>query len=188
MASKSVVIEVKEITLAIELIEPASGETLPWAEGATGEVVYTAFDREATPLVRYRSRDHALVTGIGCACGRTSPRIRCIGRTDDMLIYKGMNVFPTAIRDLVVDRFAGRVEPLLRLWKTSREQGRFDDAIAVDVEASAVLDDAARAALARAIEDAVRAQQQVRIAVTLLDRGGLPRSAYKTALVAVRES
>ncbi len=45
--------------------------------------------------------DHALVTGVDCACGRTSPRIRCIGRTDDMLIYKGMNVFPTALRDLI---------------------------------------------------------------------------------------
>ena len=104
-----------------------------------------------------------------------------------MLIYKGMNVFPTAIRDLVVDRFAGRIEPLLRLWKTRRDQVRFDDAIEVDVEASAALDDAARAALAREIEDAVRSQLQVRIAVTVLERGGLPRGVYKNALVAVRE-
>src|SRR4051812_48920770 len=76
----------------IELIDPDSGEALPWREGATGEVVYTALDREATPVVRYRSRDHATVVAMGCACGRTGPRIRCIGRTDDMLIYKGMNV------------------------------------------------------------------------------------------------
>jgi phenylacetate-CoA ligase/benzoylacetate-CoA ligase len=122
-----------------------------------------------------------------CACGRTSPRIRCIGRTDDMLIYKGMNVFPTAIRDLVTGRLAGRIEPLLRLWKASPEQVRFDDAIAVDVEASAPLDDAQRAALAREIEATVRAQLQVRVAVTVLDRGGLPRGVYKNAIVAVRE-
>jgi phenylacetate-coenzyme A ligase PaaK-like adenylate-forming protein len=171
----------------LELVDPGSGQALPWREGATGEIVYSAFARDATPVVRYRSRDHAEVVALGCACGRTSPRIRCIGRTDDMLIYKGMNVFPTAIRSLVVERFAGRVEPLLRLWKTRREQVRFDEAIAVDVEASAPLDDTAREALALAIEEAVRAQLQVRIAVTVLARGGLPRGVYKNALVAVRE-
>ena len=174
-------------SVMLELIDPASGQAVPWREGATGEIVYSAFAREATPVVRYRSRDHAEVVAMGCACGRTSPRIRVIGRTDDMLIYKGMNVFPTAIRDLVAERFAGRVEPLLRLWKMRREQVRFDDAIAVDVEASAAIDEPARAALARAIEEAVRAQLQVRVTVTVLDRGGLPRSAYKNALVAVRE-
>jgi phenylacetate-CoA ligase/benzoylacetate-CoA ligase len=173
--------------VAIELIDPASGDTLPWAEGASGEIVYTTFARDATPLVRYRSRDHALVTGTRCACGRTSPRMRCIGRTDDMLIYKGMNVFPTAIRDLVATRFAGRVEPLLRLWKERRDQVRFDDPIAVDIEATAGVEAAQFAALGRAIEDAVRAQLQVRIAVTVLAAGALPRSAYKNSLLAVRE-
>jgi len=171
----------------LELTDPETGQALPWREGATGEIVYTAFARDATPVVRYRSRDHAAVVAMGCACGRTGPRIRCIGRTDDMLIYKGMNVFPTAIRDLVVARFASRIEPMLRLWKTRRDQVRFDQPIEVDVEASGALDDAARAALAREIEDAVRGQLQVRIAVTVLERGGLPRGVYKNAIAAVRE-
>jgi phenylacetate-CoA ligase/benzoylacetate-CoA ligase len=104
--------------VAIEIIDPDGGQVLPWKEGTTGEIVYTALAREATPLVRYRSRDHALVTGMhGCACGRTSPRIRCIGRTDDMLIYKGMNVFPTAIRDLIMQHLGDRLEPTMRIWK-----------------------------------------------------------------------
>ncbi|HSC64180.1 MAG TPA: AMP-binding protein [Caldimonas sp.] len=171
----------------VELIDPDSGATLPWREGGTGELVYTTFARDATPVVRYRSRDHAHVVAMRCACGRTSPRIRCIGRTDDMLIYKGMNVFPTAVRDLVVDRFAGRVEPMLRLWKESAGQVRFDDAIALDVESSAPLDEPQRAELAHEIEAAVRAQLQVRVAVTVLDRGGLPRGVYKNAIVAVHE-
>ena len=172
----------------LELVDPDSGQAVPWREGGTGELVYTTFARDATPVVRYRSRDHAEVVAMRCACGRTSPRIRCIGRTDDMLIYKGMNVFPTAIRDLVVDRFAGRIEPLLRLWKTSREQVRFDEAIAVEVEASAALDEAQRTVLAAEIEALVRSQLQVRIAVTVLERGGLPRGVYKNAIVAVREA
>jgi phenylacetate-CoA ligase/benzoylacetate-CoA ligase len=171
----------------LELVDPDTGEVLPWREGASGEIVYTAFAREATPVVRYRSRDHAQVVAMSCACGRTSPRIRCIGRTDDMLIYKGMNVFPTAIRDLVVQRFAGRIEPMLRLWKTRRDQVRFDQPIEVDVEATAALDEAGRTALAREIEDAVRSRLQVRIAVTVLARGGLPRAVYKNAIAAVRE-
>ena len=133
----------------LELVDPETGQALPWREGATGEIVYTAFARDATPVVRYRSRDHAAVVAMGCACGRTGPRIRCIGRTDDMLIYKGMNVFPTAIRDLVVARFAGRIEPMLRLWKARHDQVRFDAPIEVDVEASAALAEAARTALAR---------------------------------------
>jgi phenylacetate-CoA ligase/benzoylacetate-CoA ligase len=121
-----------------------------------------------------------------CACGRTSPRIRCIGRTDDMLIYKGMNVFPTAVRDLVGDRFAGRAAPLLRIWKERADQVRFDDPLPVEVEAAQPLDDAQRAALAREIEDAARAQLQVRLAVTIVAPGALPRSSYKQSLVAVR--
>lgn len=175
--------------VAIEMIDPASGAVLPWKAGATGEIVYTAFTREATPLVRYRSRDHALVTGVDrCSCGRTSPRIRCIGRTDDMLIYKGMNVFPTSIRDLVTEHFGGQVEPMLRIWKAHKDQVRFDDAIPVDVETLPGFDSTLSAGLAQAIEREIRTRFQVRVVVTVLAAGSLPRSAYKNSLLAVRGS
>ncbi|CAI07445.1 Related to phenylacetyl-CoA ligase,possible benzoylacetate-CoA ligase [Aromatoleum aromaticum EbN1] len=174
--------------VAVELIDPQTGATVPWEAGATGELVYTTFARDATPLVRYRSRDHALVIGTDCRCGRTSPRIRCIGRTDDMLIYKGMNVFPTAIRDLITQRFAEDVGPMVRIWKERADQVRFDDPIAVDVEASPRLDASAYAGLATAIAQAVRAQLQVRIEAKVLEPGSLPRSAYKNSLLAVRGS
>jgi len=174
--------------VAIELIDPATGETLPWKAGATGEIVYTAFDREATPLLRYRSRDHALVVGVDCACGRTSPRIRCIGRTDDMLIYKGMNVFPTALRDLAASRFAGHVEPVMRVWKEAPGQVRFDEPIAMDVEAAAGLPADQYAAVGQAIEAEIRSRLQVRVRVSVLPPGAIPRSAYKNSLIAVRGS
>jgi phenylacetate-CoA ligase/benzoylacetate-CoA ligase len=173
--------------VALELVDPDTGCAVPWREGATGELVYSTFRREATPVLRYRSRDHARVVGTGCACGRTSPRIRCIGRTDDMLIYKGMNVFPTALRDLIAARFAGRVEPMVRVWKERRDQVRFDDPIAVDVEAAPDVDTAQADALRQAIEAEVRTQLQVRIRVTVLPAGSLPRSAYKNSLLAVRD-
>jgi phenylacetate-CoA ligase/benzoylacetate-CoA ligase len=173
--------------VAIELVDPASGAAVPWREGATGEIVYSAFARQATPVLRFRSRDHAVVVGMSCACGRTSPRIRCIGRTDDMLIYKGMNVFPSALRDVIAARFAGSVEPLLRVWKERKDQVRFDDPIAVDVEADPRFDLSGAQTLRQAIEDEVRTQLQVRIRVTVLAHGSLPRSAYKNALIAVRD-
>ena len=173
-------------SVALELVDPASGQRVEWRDGATGELVYTSFAREAMPVVRYRSRDHAQVVGMRCACGRTSPRIRCIGRTDDMLIYKGMNVFPSAVRDLVGERFAGRAAPLLRIWKDRADQVRFDEPIPVDVEAAVAMDDAQRTLLAREIEDAARAQLQVRLAVSVLPPGSLPRSSYKQSLVALQ--
>jgi phenylacetate-CoA ligase/benzoylacetate-CoA ligase len=173
--------------VAIELVDAESGDAVPWREGATGEIVYSAFARRASPVLRYRSRDHALVVGTRCPCGRTSPRIRCIGRTDDMLIYKGMNVFPGALRDVIATRFAADVEPLVRVWKERKDQVRFDDAIALDVEATPDFDMARAQTLCRDIEDEVRRQLQVRIRVSVLARGTLPRSAYKTPLLAVRE-
>ena len=101
--------------LYVELIDPDTGAIQPWKEGVTGELVYTALDRECSPLVRFRTRDHAVVTGAGpCACGRTAPTIRVFGRTDDMLIVKGINVFPSAIRD-VVTSFEPRTTGNLRI-------------------------------------------------------------------------
>lgn len=174
--------------VAVELIDPDNGAPVAWADGAKGELVYTTFARDATPMLRYRSRDHALVTGTSCRCGRSSPRIRCIGRTDDMLIYKGMNLFPTALRDLIAARFAGQVEPLIRIWKDRADQVRFDDAVAVDVEAHATTPAETYAALAAAIGKVVRAELQVRIAPTVVAPGTLPRGTYKTSLVAVRSA
>ena len=85
-----------------ELIEPetrrgaSSSRTAP-----TGELVLTHLRHRAAPLLRFRTRDHVRVRTSPCACGRTSPRVRCLGRTDDMLIVRGVNVFPSAIREVV---------------------------------------------------------------------------------------
>ncbi len=84
--------------VAVELIEPETGTPLTIAEGAEGELVYTHLLKEAQPLVRYRARDVVSILGIGpCACGRTSFRFRILGRSDDMLHVRGINVFPTGV-------------------------------------------------------------------------------------------
>ena len=85
----------------MEIIDPKTGEVLP--EGAEGELVLTILDREATPLLRYRTRDLTSIISEPCACGRTHRRIRRIkGRSDDMLIINGVNVFPSQIEEVVM--------------------------------------------------------------------------------------
>jgi phenylacetate-CoA ligase len=84
-----------------EIIDPESGERLEIETGVSGELVYTAIDRECCPLLRFRTRDRVLVTGTSCSCGRTSFMLRCVGRTDDMLIVLGVNVFPSALKDTI---------------------------------------------------------------------------------------
>lgn len=66
----------------VELVDPATGERVQWTEGARGEAVYTTFERDATPVLRYRSSELLEVTATRCSCGRTSPRVRCLGRSD----------------------------------------------------------------------------------------------------------
>lgn len=172
--------------VAVELVDPGTGATIPWEDGAAGEAVYTTFAREATPMLRYRSSDHVVVTATGCPCGRTSPRIRCVGRTDDMLIYKGMNVFPAAIRDVALAAAGDAVEPYVRVWKERPDQVRFDDPIPVDVEAAEALAPEGYEAVAARVETELRGRLQVRAAVSVVAPGSLPRSAYKTPLVHVR--
>ena len=92
-----------------ELIDPDSGDVLPFTDGQQGEVVYTSIRREASPLLRMRSHDLMQVFTEPCGCGRTTlPVPRSSGRSDDMFIVKGVNVFPLAIQtSLHVARAAG---------------------------------------------------------------------------------
>jgi phenylacetate-CoA ligase len=85
-----------------ELVDPVSGERVKPAVGVSAELVYTALTREAAPLLRFRSGDRVEVLGVDCPCGRTSFKLRCTGRIDDMLIVRGVNVWPSAVQDVIV--------------------------------------------------------------------------------------
>ena len=85
----------------VEIIDPATGDVLP--DGETGEVVFTNLIRYAMPLLRYRTRDLAFIYPEPCPCGRTHRRIsRITGRTDDMLIVNGVNIFPSQIEEVLM--------------------------------------------------------------------------------------
>ena len=85
-----------------EIIDPDTGEVLP--EGAEGELVFTAIDKEAFPMIRYRTRDICSLTREKCSCGRTHIRMaKPKGRSDDMLIIRGVNVFPSQIETVLLN-------------------------------------------------------------------------------------
>jgi phenylacetate-CoA ligase len=162
-----------------ELIDPGTGAAVPLEDGATGELVLTHLRHQAAPLLRFRTRDHVTVRMSECACGRTGPRVRCIGRTDDMLIVRGVNVFPSAIRE-VVSAFAPEVSGHIRV--RPRGAGVKQEPplpVAVELAAGREPDDA----LAERIRERLRNVLVVQTHVELVPQGTLGRSEYKSKLV-----
>jgi phenylacetate-CoA ligase len=162
-----------------ELIDPGTGAALDMGDGATGELVLTHLQHRAAPLLRFRTRDHVEVRMSPCACGRTGPRIRCIGRTDDMLIVRGVNVFPSAVRE-VVSAFAPQVSGHILLRpKTAGVKQEPPLPVAVELAPDETADDG----LADAIRNRLREVLVVQANVELVPWGSLRRSEYKSTLV-----
>jgi phenylacetate-CoA ligase len=162
-----------------ELIDPESGAALALEDGASGELVLTHLRHRAAPLLRFRTRDHVVVRTSPCPCGRTGPRVRCVGRTDDMLIVRGVNVFPSAIRE-VVSAFAPRVSGMI-LVTPAVPGAKQDPPLPVAVELAAGSD--GDPALADAIGERVRAALVAQVRIELVPWGSLQRSEYKSKLV-----
>jgi phenylacetate-CoA ligase len=162
-----------------ELIDPETGVSIGMDEGATGELVLTHLQHRAAPLLRFRTRDHVQVRTSPCNCGRTGPRVRCIGRTDDMLIVRGVNVFPSAVRE-VVSAFAPDVSGHI-LVKPQASGVKQEPPLPVSVELAR--DATADADLADAIRDRLRKVLVVQTQIDLVPWGSLRRSEYKSKLV-----
>jgi len=164
--------------LIMEIVDPETGAVIPPDRPEIeGELVFTHIDRECNPMLRFRTRDRVIVKTGPCACGRTGPRLRCIGRTDDMLILRGVNVWPSAVRDVVAGfRPEATGEMLIRV---DGEGPKVDPPLRVRVEAGS----AAGAGLAVRIEQAIRAKLIVQARVELVPRGVLPRTEMKAKLV-----
>jgi phenylacetate-CoA ligase len=162
-----------------ELIDPETAVALELEDGASGELVLTHLRHRAAPLLRFRTRDHVEVRTSPCPCGRTGPRVRCIGRTDDMLIVRGVNVFPSAVRE-VVSAFAPEVSGHI-LVKPQAPGVKQEPPLPVRVELARGA--TAEAALAEAIRDRLRNVLVVQTRVELVPWGSLRRSEYKSKLV-----
>jgi phenylacetate-CoA ligase len=140
--------------------------------------VYTHLAREAAPLLRFRSRDHVRVWSSRCACGSTALRARCIGRTDDMLIVRGVNIFPSAVRE-VVARFQPRVTGAI-LIRPRRRGVRQEPPLPVLVEGEA--------SLAPEIAAQIRNSLTFTAEIRMVAPQSLPRSDYKSKLVDFSEA
>lgn len=161
--------------IVLELIDPDSGQPLAWEDGAEGELVATHIERDCVPLVRFRTRDRVVVATSPCECGRTGPRIRCVGRTDDMLIVAGVNVWPSAITDVVMGvhpRVTGALQILL-----DAPPPRVDPPLRLQVEHAPGEEDLA--ALKRELESLIRDKLIVKSDVNLVAAGSLPRFEMK---------
>jgi phenylacetate-CoA ligase len=163
----------------LELIDPESGEALRLEDGASGELVLTHLKHQAAPLLRFRTRDHVVVRTSPCKCGRPGPRIRCIGRTDDMLIVRGVNVFPSAVRE-VVNEFTPQVSGHI-LVRAPAQGVKQEPPLPVSVELAS--GEQENDELAEAIQTKLREVLTVRTSVELVPWGSLSRSEYKSKLV-----
>ncbi|GAA5167394.1 MULTISPECIES: phenylacetate--CoA ligase family protein [Amycolatopsis] len=162
--------------VVVELIDPDSGEPVEAEPGATGELVYTSVDRECCPLVRFRTHDRVVITG---RAEDGAPLIRCVGRTDDMLIVLGVNVFPSAVRDLVQTqhpRTTGAVQIVV-----PGTGPRVEPPLRVEAEWGEAPGD--RDQLRQELEGLIRSRLSVRAEVTLVPPGTLERSEMKSRLV-----
>ena len=163
-----------------ECLDPATGE--PVADGEAGELVVTAFTRECSPVLRYRTRDLTTLTREPCECGRTTARMgKVVGRTDDMFIISGVNIFPSAIES-VLFQIEG-VEPFYQIV-LGRSGGL--DTFEVHVEVTDTLFDGWMddlRAFERRVTEELRSQLLVRPKVKLVEPGKLERSEGKARRV-----
>ena len=168
--------------LLVELIDPATLAPIEIETGARGELVYTNLTRAAQPLIRYRSHDAAeIVSAEPCACGRTSFRFRVLGRSDDMVHVRGVNVFPTAVAEVLASfaELSGEFQILLDTPPPYNQ-------LPVRVElAHQVSDDAANNLNATLVKT-LQARLNFRAAIELVLHGTLPRTESKTSRVVKR--
>ena len=170
---------INEDHFIVEVIDPDTGEVLP--DGAQGELVFTCITKEAFPILRYRTRDIGVIHRGKCSCGRTLVKMtKPRGRTDDMLIIRGVNVFPSQIETVLLDRgYTANYQIVV-----DREHNF--DSIEVQVEISSeVFSDTVRglSQRARELSEALKSLLGISAKVTLLEPNTIPRSEGKAVRV-----
>ena len=171
-------LHVNEDHFVVEVIDPADGT--PVAPGTEGELVFSTLTMEALPLIRYRTGDLGALTEEPCRCGRTTARLtRLSGRRDDMVIVRGVNVYPSHVEHLLLS--APGVAPH---WRLIVERPGFMDELTLECEPSTL--DGDRDGLQQTLERNLREGLGVRITIKVLDPGSVPRSEGKAVRVVDR--
>jgi phenylacetate-CoA ligase len=174
-------LHVQEDHFLVEVVDPADGQ--PLALGREGELVFTTLTKEAMPLIRYRTGDLGQLAKEPCDCGRTTARIRSLGgRLDDMLIVRGVNLFPSQVERLLLG--VDGVAPHYRL--VLERPGPLDE-LTLECEPEDPRQRGhERDALAARIAGVLREGTGLRISVQMLDPGSIPRSEGKAVRVVDR--
>ena len=163
-----------------EIIDPVTGEVLPL--GTKGELVFTAIQRQAMPLLRYRTRDITTLRREKCECGRTLLKMdKIYGRSDDMLIIGGVNVFPSQIESILLD--VKEIEPQYVI--IVKKKGYLDQ-LNVDVEARQETYDAGPKKIAeveKMVESKIRGMIGIGIKIRLVPPKSITRSEGKAKRV-----
>ena len=171
-------LHVQEDHFLVEVVDPEDGSPLP--PGADGELVSTTLTKEALPLIRYRTGDLGALSLEPCACGRTTARlIRLGGRRDDMMIIRGVNLYPSAVEQILMS--ADGVGPH---WRLILERTGPMDEVTLECEPAAGSGDPA--ALQMQVERMLKEGTGVRIVVSVLEPGAVPRSEGKAVRVVDR--
>jgi len=173
-------LHVNEDHFLVEVIDPATGQRLPYGE--KGELVFTTLTKEAFPLLRYRTRDIGILYPEPCPCGRTLVRMsRVLGRTDDMLIIRGVNVFPSQIEAVLLA--IGGVEPHYQII-VDRERNLDDLEIWVEVSEEIFSDEVKRLEeLERKIRAEIESTLGIHARVKLVEPKTIARSEGKAKRV-----
>ncbi len=163
-----------------ECLDPVTGKAVP--DGEVGELVVTAFTRECSPVLRYRTRDLTSLTRERCECGRTTARMgKVVGRTDDMFIISGVNIFPSAIESVLF-----QIEGVEPFYQIVLERSGGLDTFEVQVEVTDKLFDGWMddlRAFERRVTEELRSALLVRPKVKLVEPGSLERSEGKARRV-----
>jgi len=171
-------LHVHEDHFLVEVVDPESGAVLD--EGDEGELVFTTLLKEAMPLLRYRTGDIGSLVVEPCACGRTTARIRGLrGRRDDMIIVRGVNIYPSNVEHLLLT-----VPDVAPHYQLVVERTGVMDELTVQIEPSSPDVDAA--ALGSAASSVLREHTGIRIKVEVLEPGAVPRSEGKAVRVVDR--
>jgi phenylacetate-CoA ligase len=162
----------------LEVLDPES--LVPVAPGEIGEMVYTTLRKEAAPLLRYRSRDLTRLIEGTCPCGCILPRHdRILGRSDDMVVFRGVNVYPGQV-DEVLSRIGG-IGSEYQVLLDRKADGK--DYMTVKVERAASAAETDAAPVARIVASEIKRNLMVSCAVEMIPYGTLPRSERKTKRV-----
>lgn len=166
-----------------EIVDPATGEQLP--DGKRGELVFTTLTKQALPVIRYRTRDITSLSREKCACGRTLVRMEKVtGRTDDMLIVRGINVFPSQIEAVLLE--VEGVEPHYQII-VDRQRTLDDLEIWVEVSEAVFSDEIGRLeSLTRKVRAEIESTLGIAALVKLVEPGAIPRSEGKAKRVVDR--